>query len=100
MMISGPASSWDAGPDHPPIVSASQLVQQPKDHPMDMNELFYRHQMALMATRPLHGASARHADFDLPGHYADRIDAYRVRRGMSKYFAVPARPETAPVIGA
>ncbi|MHA4835275.1 hypothetical protein [Sphingopyxis sp. MSC1_008] len=59
---------------------------------MDMNELFYRHQLALMATRPLHGASARHADFDLPGHYADRIDAYRVRRGMSKYFAEPARP--------
>lgn len=57
---------------------------------MDMNELFYRHQLALMATRPLHGASARHADFDLPGHYADRIDAYRVRRGMSKYFAEPA----------
>ena len=68
---------------------------------MDMNELFYRHQMALMATRPLHGASARHADFDLPGHYADRINAYRARRGMSKYFAEPARPaspDTQPAI--
>jgi len=65
---------------------------------MDMNELFYRHQMALMATRPLHGASARHADFDLSGHYAGRIDAYRVRRGMSRYFPV-ARPEATPIIG-
>lgn len=65
---------------------------------MDMNELFYRHQMALMATRPRHGASARHADFDLSGHYADRIDAYRARRGMSRYFPV-ARPEAAPIIG-
>jgi hypothetical protein len=66
---------------------------------MDMNELFYRHQMALMATRPLRGASARHADFDLSGHYADRIDAYRVRRGMSKYFSA-TRAEAAPVVGA
>jgi hypothetical protein len=67
---------------------------------MDMNELFYRHQMALMAVGQLHGASARHADFDLSGHYADRIDAYRARRGMSKYFRKAASPETAPVIGA
>lgn len=67
---------------------------------MDMNELFYRHQMALMAVGQLHGASARHADFDLSGHYADRIDAYRARRGMSKYFRRAALSETAPVIGA
>lgn len=63
---------------------------------MDMNELFYRHQMALMAVGQVRGASARHADFDLTGHYADRIDAYRTRRGMSKYFPKAARPETAP----
>lgn len=67
---------------------------------MDMNELFYRHQMALMAVGSQRGASARHADFDLSGHYADRIDAYRARRGMSTYFPKAARPETAPVIGA
>jgi hypothetical protein len=67
---------------------------------MDMNELFFRHQMALMAVGRRRGASARHADFDLPGHYADRIDAYRARRGMSKYFAVATRPEATPVIGA
>lgn len=67
---------------------------------MDMNELFYRHQMALMAMGQQRGASARHADFDLSGHYADRIDAYRARRGMSKYFPKPTRPEPAAVLGA
>ena len=67
---------------------------------MDMNELFYRHQMALMTVGQLHGASARHADFDLSGHYADRIDAYRTRRGMSKYFRKAAPSEPASVIGA
>lgn len=61
---------------------------------MDMNELFYRHQMALMAVGGPHGASARHADFDLSGHYAERINAYRVRRGMSRYFPVAPPPET------
>jgi len=63
---------------------------------MDMNELFYRHQMALMAMSPQRGASARHADADLSGHYADRIDAYRARRGMSKYFPKAASPEATP----
>jgi hypothetical protein len=57
---------------------------------MDMNELFFRHQMALIAVGRQRGASARHANFDLPGHYADRIDAYRTRRCMSKYFTVTA----------
>ena len=66
---------------------------------MDMNELFYRHQMALMAVGGRRGASARHADFDLSGHYADRIDAYRVRRGMSRYFAVATCPEAAVILG-
>ena len=67
---------------------------------MDMNELFYRHQMALMASPSLHGASARHADFDLSGHYADRIDAYRARRGMNKYFPVASRSKASPIVGA
>ena len=67
---------------------------------MDMNELFYRHQMALMAVDRPHGANARHADFDLPGHYADRIDAYRARRGMSKYFSIASSSKASPVVGA
>ena len=67
---------------------------------MDMNELFYRHQMALMVVTSRRGASARHADFDLSGHYADRIDAYRARRGMSEYCAKAPRTETAPPSGA
>jgi hypothetical protein len=67
---------------------------------MDMNELFYHHQMALMAlSQPRgRGASARHASFDLPGHYAQRIDAYRAKRGMRQYFTGPPHSET-PKIG-
>ena len=67
---------------------------------MDMNELFYHHQMALMAlSQPRgRGASARHAGFDLPGHYVQRIDAYRAKRGMRQYFPGSPHPET-PKIG-
>lgn len=67
---------------------------------MDMNELFYHHQMALIARdAPLgRGASARHASFDLPGHYAQRIDAYRAKRGMRQYFTAATYPVT-PRIG-
>ena len=67
---------------------------------MDMNELFYHHQMALIAlSQPRRrGASARHASFDLPGHYAQRIDAYRAKRGMRQYFTAATYPVT-PRIG-
>ena len=65
-----------------------------------MNELFFRHQIALMTVSRPHGASARHADFDLSGHYADLIDACRARRGMSRYFPAAPRVEPSPVIGA
>lgn len=67
---------------------------------MDMNELFHRHQLALMAVGQTRGASARHANFDLPGYYAERIDAYRALRGMRKYFPVTTRDDrgqTAPL---
>jgi hypothetical protein len=53
---------------------------------MDMNELFYHHQMALIAAGQARRSGARLPDFDLPGHYARRIDDYRARRGMQKYF--------------
>jgi hypothetical protein len=78
----------------------TKLAPAPKDDPMDMNELFYHHQMALIAlSQPQgRGASARHASFDLPGHYAQRIDAYRAKRGMRQYFTGPPHSET-PKIG-
>jgi hypothetical protein len=81
-------------------LSAPKLVQPPKELSMDMNELFYHHQMALMAVGQTRGASARHADFDLPGHYAKRIDDYRARRGMRKYFAGSPLPDTAAITDA
>lgn len=53
---------------------------------MDMNQLFYHHQMALMtAGRPVR-EDARCAGIDLPRHYARRIEQYRARRGMPVYF--------------
>lgn len=49
---------------------------------MDLNQLLYHHQMALMAV-----SRARHdghllPDFDLPRYYAKRINEYRDRRGL------------------
>ncbi len=79
--------------------SANRLAHQPRELSVDINELFYRHQLALMAAGRPRSASARRAAVDLSGHYADRIEAYRARRGMSKYFH-KARPPAAPIIGA
>lgn len=53
---------------------------------MDMNQLFYHHQLALMAAdRALRDTTAI-ANFDLPRHYAKRIEEYRACRGMPAYF--------------
>lgn len=98
-MISGPASFGASGRTFAAAKKMQFRSLSPEELPMDMNELFYRHQMALMAVGRMHGASARHADFDLSGHYADRIDAYRARRGMGNYFAGPAHPAAA-IVGA
>ncbi len=51
---------------------------------MDMNQLFYHHQIALMTasrTRP-NGDGA----FDLARHYATRINRFRRSRGLSPDF--------------
>lgn len=63
---------------------------------MDMNQLFYHHQMALIeadrAKRNGVGAGAAHSD--LSHHYAKRIDEYRAQRGLTAYFPDPeAAPE-------
>lgn len=54
---------------------------------MDMNQLFYHHQMALIeqAAARRNGLRAA-AGCDRPAHYAERIEAYRARRGMTAYF--------------
>ncbi|HEY0597439.1 hypothetical protein [Sphingopyxis sp.] len=53
---------------------------------MDMNQLFYHHQMALMERAAARRAGLRTANFDLRRYYAKRIEEYRARRGLETYF--------------
>ncbi len=53
---------------------------------MDMNQLFYHHQMALMQKATARTDTSRTTNVDLPAHYRERIEAYRARRGMKAYF--------------
>ncbi|WP_448140484.1 hypothetical protein [Sphingopyxis fribergensis] len=53
---------------------------------MDMNQLFYHHQMALMEKAAARRAGLCTANVDLRGHYAKRIEEYRARRGLETYF--------------
>ncbi|WP_447761732.1 hypothetical protein [Sphingopyxis panaciterrae] len=59
---------------------------------MDLNELLYQHQIALMSV----GQAERDGDsvrsFDLPLYYARRINEYRERRGSAGRvdFGLPA----------
>ena len=43
-------------------------------------------------------ARARHAAFDLSGHYAQRIESYRAQRGMRQYFTGPPHSAATPII--
>lgn len=54
---------------------------------MDLNELLYHHQMALMAVGRAQRAGRSTVSFDLPCYYARRINEYRESRGLS--FDVP-----------
>lgn len=49
---------------------------------MDLNQLLYHHQMALIAANRAHRDGRPHANFDLPRYYAKRIGEYRARRGL------------------
>lgn len=53
---------------------------------MDMNQLFYHHQMALMERTAARRKERKIPNFDLPCHYAKRIEEYRARRGLAAYF--------------
>jgi hypothetical protein len=47
--------------------------------------------MALIEKAAVRRNGLRALNFDLPAHYAKRIEAYRARRGMTAYFPdVPA----------
>lgn len=49
---------------------------------MDLNQLLYHHQMALMAANRAHRDGHPASNFDLPRYYAKRISEYRARRGI------------------
>lgn len=53
---------------------------------MDMNQLFHRHQMALMHKATAKTESSRAANIELLAHYRERIETYRARRGLEPYF--------------
>lgn len=60
---------------------------------MDLNQLLYHHQMALMAVSQARRDGNLLANFDLPRYYAKRINEYRERRGLADGFV--AAPEDA-----
>jgi hypothetical protein len=55
---------------------------------MDLNELLYQHQRALMlARRPQ--PQGRGSRFDLAGHYAEKIRRLRMEMGVSVWPGFP-----------
>lgn len=54
---------------------------------MDLNQLLYHHQMALMAVSQAKRDGHLLPSFDLPRYYAKRINEYRERRGLADGFA-------------
>lgn len=50
---------------------------------MDLNELLYHHQIALMSVSQAERRGLRPANFDLPLYYAKRINDYRDIRGLT-----------------
>lgn len=53
---------------------------------MDLNQLLYHHQMALMAVSQARRDGHLLPNFDLPRYYAKRINEYRDRRGLMEGF--------------
>jgi hypothetical protein len=50
---------------------------------MDLNELLYHHQIALMSVSQAERDGHATANFDLPLYYAKRLNDYRQRRGLT-----------------
>lgn len=52
---------------------------------MDINQLFFRHQLAAMGTGSSRSAADRSANTLLVGHYARRIHTFREAAGLPPY---------------
>lgn len=63
---------------------------------MDLNQLLYHHQMALIAANRAHRDGRPAPNFDLPRYYAKRIVEYRARRGLGVRPASMADREGGP----
>ena len=63
---------------------------------MDINQLLYHHQMALIAANRAHRDGRSASNFDLPRYYAKRIDEYRARRGLGVSSALRADRDGGP----
>jgi hypothetical protein len=64
---------------------------------MDLNQLLYHHQMALMAVSQARRDGHLLPNFDLPRYYAKRINEYRERRGLMDGFpSVPDHAQDGP----
>lgn len=50
---------------------------------MDMNQLLYHHQLAKLNAQHSRSDQNRKSSFDLVGHYADRITAWRRANELS-----------------
>lgn len=53
---------------------------------MDMNQLFYHHQIALMSANHARPEGRPPGGFDLAQHYVTRINRFRESRGLLPYF--------------
>lgn len=52
---------------------------------MDINELLYHHQIALMRAAQMQSSSSSASRFDLVRHYAKRIRDYRQTHSLAQY---------------
>jgi len=68
---------------------------------VDLNQLLYHHQMALMAANQARRDGEPLPNFDLPRYYAKRISEYRAKRGLDDTYSavtdeVPVGPKADP----
>src|SRR3546814_8650039 len=67
-------------------VCSSDLSRK-REAGVDLNQLLYHHQIALMAVSQARRDGHLLPGFDLPRYYAKRISEYRERRGLADGFA-------------
>src|SRR3546814_17286211 len=67
-------------------VCSSDLSRK-REAGVDLNQLLYHHQIALMAVSQARRDGHLLPGFDLPRYYAKRISEYRERRGLTDGFA-------------